>query len=196
MKILNIEKASLDKVFSNLEIQTMITAFTTDHKYGEELDVTKLRYHKIIIMADSDVDGNHISTLLLTFFYRYFKKLITEGYIYIALTPLFIVKYLNKGSKDIQEIFLYNDRELETFKKDATKNGIKIQNISRAKGLGELDSEQLKVAAFNKATRKLIQVNIDDAYKADKITTLLMGQKVEGRKNLIIEKAKTAKIDN
>lgn len=195
MKILNVEKASLEKVFANLEIQTMITTFTTDHKYGEELDTSKLRYGKIIIMADADVDGAHIATLLLTFFYRYFKKLITEGYVYVALTPLFIVKYNQKGVKDLKEIFLYNDRELDVFKKNAPKDGIKIVNIARAKGLGELDSDQLKVAAFTKSTRRLVKVTIDDAIQAEKITSVLMGVKVDGRKKLIVEKSKEANID-
>ena len=194
-KILNVEKASLDKVFANLEIQTMITTFTSDHKYGEDLDIEKLRYGKIIIMADADVDGSHIATLLLTFFYRYFRTLITEGYVYVALTPLYIVKYTKKGSKNIDEIFLYNDKELEDFKKKSSKDGIKINNVSRAKGLGELDADQLKVAAFNKNTRRLVKINIEDAIQADKITSLLMGQKVEGRKTLITKKAKEANLD-
>ena len=194
-KILNVEKATLDKVFANLEIQTMITTFTTDHKYGEELDTSKLRYGKIVIMADADVDGAHIATLLLTFFYRYFKKLITEGHVYVALTPLYIVKYTKKKSKTMDEIFLYNDRELENFKKNCAKEGTKINNISRAKGLGELDAEQLKVAAFNENTRRLVKVTIDDAYMADKMTSVLMGQKVDGRKTLIMEKADEANID-
>lgn len=194
-KILNVEKATLDKVFANLEIQTMITTFTTDHKYGEELDTSKLRYGKIIIMSDADVDGAHIATLLLTFFYRYFKTLIAEGYVYVALTPLYIVKYTKKGSKNLDEIFLYNDKELENFKKQCSKEGTKINVITRAKGLGELDADQLKVAAFDKSTRRLVKINIDDAIQADKVTTLLMGQKVDGRKSLIVERAKDANID-
>ena len=194
-KILNVEKASLDKVFANLEIQTMITTFTSDHKYGEDLDIEKLRYGKIIFMAYADVYGSHIATLLLTFFYRYFRTLITEGYVYVALTPLYIVKYTKKGSKNIDEIFLYNDKELEDFKKKSSKDGIKINNVSRAKGLGELDADQLKVAAFNKNTRRLVKINIEDAIQADKITSLLMGQKVEGRKTLITKKAKEANLD-
>ena len=104
-KILNIEKASLDKVFDNKEIQTMIASFTSDQKYGEELDLSKMRYGKIIIMTDADVDGAHITTLLLTFFYRYFKQLIQEGYIYIALTPLYIVDYIEKGMKEKKKYF-------------------------------------------------------------------------------------------
>ncbi len=186
-KILNIEKASLDKVFDNKEIQTMIASFTTDQKYGEELDLSKMRYGKIIIMTDADVDGAHITTLLLTFFYRYFKQLIQEGYIYIALTPLYIVDYIEKGMKEKKEIFLYNDKELNDFK----KLGHKLVKISRAKGLGELDAEQLETAAFNKDTRRLVNVKIEDAIQANKITSLLMGNVVEGRKQLIINESKS-----
>lgn len=188
-KILNIEKASLDKVFDNKEIQTMIASFTTDQKYGEELDLSKMRYGKIIIMTDADVDGAHITTLLLTFFYRYFKQLIQEGYIYIALTPLYIIDYIEKGMKEKKEIFLYNDKELNEFK----KLGHKIIKISRAKGLGELDAEQLETAAFNKNTRRLVNVKIEDAIQANKITSLLMGNIVDGRKQLIINESKSYK---
>lgn len=188
-KILNIEKASLDKVFDNKEIQTMIASFTTDQKYGEELDLSKMRYGKIIIMTDADVDGAHITTLLLTFFYRYFKQLIQEGYIYIALTPLYIIDYIEKGMKEKKEIFLYNDKELNDFK----KLGHKLVKISRAKGLGELDAEQLETAAFNKDTRRLVNVKIEDAIQANKITSLLMGNVVEGRKQLIINESKSYK---
>lgn len=186
-KILNIEKASLDKVFDNKEIQTMIASFTSNQKYGEELDLSKMRYGKIIIMTDADVDGAHITTLLLTFFYRYFKQLIQEGYIYIALTPLYIVDYIEKGMKEKKEIFLYNDKELNDFK----KLGHKLVKISRAKGLGELDAEQLETAAFNKDTRRLVNVKIEDAIQANKITSLLMGNVVEGRKQLIINESKS-----
>lgn len=188
-KILNIEKASLDKVFDNKEIQTMIASFTTDQKYGEELDLSKMRYGKIIIMTDADVDGAHITTLLLTFFYRYFKQLIQEGYIYIALTPLYIIDYIEKEMKEKKEIFLYNDKELNEFK----KLGHKIIKISRAKGLGELDAEQLETAAFNKNTRRLVNVKIEDAIQANKITSLLMGNIVDGRKQLIINESKSYK---
>lgn len=173
-------------MFDNKEIQTMIASFTTNQKYGEDLDLTKMRYGKIIIMTDADVDGAHITTLLLTFFYRYFKQLIQEGYIYIALTPLYIVDYIEKGTKEKKEIFLYNDKELADFKK--TNN--KILKISRAKGLGELDNNQLETAAFNKKTRRLVQVKIEDAITADKTTSLLMGSVVDGRKKLIVKQSK------
>lgn len=164
----------------------MIAAFTTNQKYGEDLDTSKMRYGKIIIMTDADVDGAHITTLLLTFFYRYFKQLIQEGYIYIALTPLYIVDYTEKGKKEKKEIFLYNDKELAEFKKSTNK----ILKISRAKGLGELDNDQLETAAFNKETRRLVQVKIEDAITADKTTSLLMGNVVDGRKKLIVKQSK------
>lgn len=191
-KILNIEKASLDKVFDNKEIQTMIAAFTTNQSYGEDLDVSKMRYGKVIIMTDADVDGAHITTLLLTFFYRYFKQLILDGYIYIALTPLYIVDYIEKGTKTKKEIFLYNDKELVDFK----KKGHRISKISRAKGLGELDADQLETAAFDKSTRRLVKVKIEDAIAADKTTSLLMGNIVEGRKKLIIKESKNYTYNN
>lgn len=189
-KVLNVEKASLDKVFDNKEIQTMIASFTTNQKYGEDLDLSNMRYGKIIIMTDADVDGAHITTLLLTFFYRYFKQLIQEGYVYIALTPLYIIDYVE--NKQMKEIFLYNDKELTEFK----KNGKKIIKISRAKGLGELDAEQLETAAFNKETRRLVKVRIEDAIHADKMTSLLMGNVVDGRKKLIIEEAENYQYSN
>lgn len=186
-KVLNIEKASLEKVFENKEIQTMLTAFTTNQSYGDDFDITKMRYGKVVIMTDADVDGAHITTLLLTFFYRYFKQLIQDGYVYIALTPLYIVDYTEKGSKERKQIFLYNDKELATFKKTTNK----ILKISRAKGLGELDKEQLKVAAFDEKTRRLVKVRIEDAIQADKTTSLLMGSVVDGRKKLIIKESKS-----
>ena len=142
-------------------------------------------------MTDADVDGAHITTLLLTFFYRYFKQLIQDGYVYIALTPLYIVDYNEKGSKTKKQIFLYNDKELASFKKTTNK----ILKVSRAKGLGELDADQLKVAAFNDKTRRLVKVRIEDAIKADKTTSLLMGSVVEGRKKLIIKESKNVNIN-
>lgn len=190
-KVLNIEKASLEKVFENKEIQTMLTAFTTNQSYGDDFEITKMRYGKVIIMTDADVDGAHITTLLLTFFYRYFKQLIQDGYVYIALTPLYIVDYNEKGSKTKKQIFLYNDKELTSFKKTTNK----ILKVSRAKGLGELDADQLKVAAFNDKTRRLVKVKIEDAIKADKTTSLLMGSVVEGRKKLIIKESKNVNIN-
>ena len=188
-KVLNVEKAALDKIFDNKEIQTMIACFTSNQSYGEELDLSKMRYGKIIIMTDADVDGSHITTLLLTFFYRYFKQLIQEGYIYIALTPLYIVEYME--NKEKKEKFLYNDKELSEFK----KLGHKLK-INRAKGLGELDTEQLETAAFNKDTRRLVKVKIEDAIQADKLTSLLMGNIVDGRKQLIINESKNFKYNN
>ena len=163
----------------------MITAFTTNQSYGDDFDITKMRYGKVVIMTDADVDGAHITKLLLTFFYRYFKQLIQDGYVYIALTPLYILDYNEKGSKVRKQIFLYNDKELATFKKSTNK----ILKVSRAKGLGELDKDQLKVAAFDEKTRRLVKVRIEDAIQADKTTSLLMGSVVEGRKKLIVKES-------
>ncbi len=190
-KVLNVEKAPIEKVFDNKEIQTMITAFTNNQSFGDDMDLSKLRYDKIVILTDADVDGAHIATLLLTLFYRYFKPLIASGHVYIAETPLYIVKYLKKSSKKEEEIFLYNDKEMEAFKK---QKDVKITAVTRAKGLGELAWEQLRTAAFDHSTRKLTRVSIEDAINADKITSLLMGGKVEGRENLIIKEAKYANI--
>lgn len=190
-KVLNVEKAPIEKVFDNREIQTMITAFTSNQSFGDDMDLSKLRYSKIVILTDADVDGSHIATLLLTLFYRYFKPMILAGHVYIAETPLYIVKYTKKASKKIEEIFLYNDKEMDAFK---TQKDVKLVEVTRAKGLGELGYDQLKTAAFDHATRKLKKVNIEDAINADKITSLLMGGKVEGRKNLIVKEAKYANL--
>lgn len=190
-KVLNVEKAPIEKVFDNKEIQTMITAFTSNQSFGEEMDLSKLRYDKIVILTDADVDGDHIKTLLLTLFYRYFKPMLLANKVYVAETPLYIVKYIKKNSKKEEEIFLYNDREMNEFK---SQKDIRITAVTRAKGLGELGYDQLRTAAFDPATRKLTLVNIEDAIQADKMTSLLMGNKVEGRKNLIIKEAKYAKI--
>jgi len=185
-KVLNIEKASLEKVFDNREIQTMIAAFTTNQSYGEDFDVTKMRYGKVIIMTDADVDGSHICTLLLTFFYRYFKQLILDGMVYIAQTPLYTVQYTKPKSKTKETAFIYTDKELEDFK----KSGNKIIQIGRNKGLGELDTPELKITATDRETRRLIKVQIEDAIKADHMTSVLMGTTVDTRKKIIIDSSK------
>lgn len=190
-KVLNVEKAPIEKVFDNREIQTMITALTSNQSFGDDMDLSKLRYSKIIILTDADVDGKHIKTLLLTLFYRYFKPMILAGYVYVAETPLYIVKYTKKTSKKIEEIFLYDDKEMDAFK---AQKDVKLVEVTRAKGLGELGYDQLRVAAFDHSTRKLIKVSIEDAINADKITSLLMGGRVEGRKNLIVKEAKYANL--
>ncbi len=172
-KILNVEKARMDRILNNEEIRAMITALGTG--IGDDFDLEKARYHKIIIMTDADVDGAHIRTLLLTFFYRYMKKLIEAGYVFIAQPPLYKIK---KGK---QERYAYNDRELE---KALDKIGTNA-SLQRYKGLGEMDAEQLWDTTMNPDSRTVLQVKLDDAIKADEIFTTLMGDKVEPRRNFI-----------
>lgn len=178
-KILNVEKARLDKILNYNEIRAMITAFGCG--IGDEFDLDKLRYHKIVIMTDADVDGAHIRTLLLTFFYRYMKPLIDYGHIYIAQPPLYKVK---KGK---QENYVYSDKELDTLLNEIGRNGI---NIQRYKGLGEMNPEQLWETTMNAENRTIIQVTVDDAAAADEIFTTLMGDKVKPRRDFIEENAK------
>ncbi|HEX5275065.1 MAG TPA: DNA topoisomerase (ATP-hydrolyzing) subunit B [Candidatus Rubrimentiphilum sp.] len=180
-KILNVEKARLDKVLSNEEIRTMITALGTG--FGDEFDLNKLRYHKIIIMTDADVDGSHIRTLLLTFFYRQMKRLVEEGYVYIAQPPLF---GLRKGKK---QWYAYSDADLKSIVGDDGKDFV----IQQYKGLGEMDAEQLAVTTMEVGNRRLKQITVEDAVEAEQIFTDLMGDKVEPRKLYIFEFAKSAK---
>ena len=180
-KIINVEKARLDKILANNEIRAMITAFGTG--IGEEFDITKRRYDKIIIMTDADVDGAHIRTLLLTFFYRFMKPLIMEGHVYIAQPPLYQVR---KGK---QVWYLYTDeamnQKLDELGRD--NNSVVVQ---RYKGLGEMNSEQLWDTTMNPAHRTMLQVHLEDAAEADRIFTVLMGDKVEPRRQFIQENAK------
>lgn len=178
-KIINVEKARLDKILGNAEIRSMITAFGTG--IGEEFDISKLRYHKIVIMTDADVDGAHIRTLLLTFFYRYLTPLITEGYVYIAQPPLY---QLRKGRS---KWYLYSDDELSEKLDETGRDGITVQ---RYKGLGEMDPEQLWDTTMNPEHRTLLKVHMEDAIAADHIFTVLMGDKVEPRREFIQENAK------
>lgn len=178
-KILNVEKARLDKVLSNEEIRTLITAVGTG--IGEDFDISKSRYHRIIIMTDADVDGSHIRVLLLTFFYRYMRQLIEAGYIYIAQPPL----YALKRGKEIH--YFYNDREMNQF---LAAQGSKKYAVQRYKGLGEMDPEQLWETTMDPATRTILQVTIEDAIAADAIFTSLMGDKVEPRREFIQENAR------
>lgn len=173
-KIINVEKARLDRILANEEIKTIITALGTG--IGEEFDLSKARYHKVIIMTDADVDGAHIRTLLLTFFYRYMKPLLEAGYIYIAQPPLYLLK---KGKL---EEYLYSDRELERRLNEIGRDGITIQ---RYKGLGEMNADQLSDTTMNPETRTLLQVSLDDAIAADEMFTVLMGDKVEPRREFI-----------
>jgi len=173
-KILNVEKARLDKILSNAEIRSMITAFGTG--VGEDFDISKARYHKIILMTDADVDGAHIRTLLLTFFYRYMRPLLEQGYVYIAMPPLYGVR---KG-KDIH--YAYDDEELEQILERIGRTGIMIQ---RYKGLGEMNADQLWETTMDPAKRTILQLTVDDAILADDIFTTLMGEKVEPRREFI-----------
>lgn len=174
-KILNVEKARLDRIFSNNEIRSMITAFGTG--IGDEFDVSKLRYHKIVIMTDADVDGAHIRILLLTFFYRYFKPLVEGGYIYAAQPPLYKIDY-GKTRK-----YLYSDDELSEYLKTIPE-GSKT-SLQRYKGLGEMDYDQLWETTMNPENRTLLRITIDDAMQADQILSELMGEEVEPRKQFI-----------
>ena len=173
-KILNVEKARLDKILENNEIIAMITAIGTG--ISEDFNIAKLRYGKIICMTDADVDGSHIRTLLLTFFYRYMKQLVEKGHIFIALPPLYRVK---KGKI---EQYLYSDDELKKFSEENGREGITIQ---RYKGLGEMNPEQLWTTTMNMQNRKVVKVTIADAVEADRIFTLLMGEEVEPRREFI-----------
>ena len=177
-KILNVEKARLNKILSSNEITTIITALGCG--IGEEFNIEKLRYHKIIIMCDADVDGNHITTLELTFFYRYMKELIEKGHLYIAQPPLYKIK---KGKK---EVYVYSDKELFEKLKELGKDGTGIQ---RYKGLGEMNPRQLWDTTMDPAVRKLKKVTIEDAVVADEMFTVLMGDQVEPRRKFIQEHA-------
>ncbi|HHV61157.1 MAG TPA: DNA topoisomerase (ATP-hydrolyzing) subunit B [Firmicutes bacterium] len=178
-KILNVEKARLDKILNNEEIRAMITALGTG--VGDDFDLSKLRYRKIIAMTDADVDGAHIRTLLLTFFYRYMKPLIENGNIYIAQPPLFHVKH---GKK---EYYLYSERELEELLSQIGHEGITVQ---RYKGLGEMNAEQLWETTMNPESRTILQVTMEDAMAAEEIFSTLMGDKVEPRREFIQQHAK------
>ena len=186
-KILNVEKASMDKVLANAEIRSMVVAFGAG--FGNDFDIAKLKYNKIIINCDADVDGDHISTLLLTFFYRFMPELIQYGKVYRAMPPLFKVE---EGSgKNVKDVYLYDEKALEDYRKKH-KGQLKIQ---RYKGLGEMDAQQLWETTLNPATRKLKRIEVEDAMEASKITSLLMGSDVEPRKNFILSEAKYANVE-
>ncbi len=178
-KILNVEKTRYDKALSNAEIKAMITAFGAG--IGDEYDLSRLRYGKIICMTDADVDGSHIRILLLTFFYRYMKPLVAEGHVFIAQPPLY------KVTKNKADKYLYSDKELDIYLGEIGKEGITIQ---RYKGLGEMNPEQLWDTTMNPETRTLLQVSLENAIEADEIFTLLMGDSVEPRREFIEQNAK------
>ena len=178
-KILNVEKSRLDKILSNDEIRTIITALGTG--IGEEFNIEKARYHKIVIMTDADVDGAHIRTLLLTFFYRYMRNIIECGYVYIAQPPLFKI---TQGKKIF---YAYGEKDLKRILAELPQTQ-KI-DLQRYKGLGEMNPEQLWETTMDPEARILLQVNLQDAIEADETFEMLMGDKVEPRKNFIQENA-------
>ena len=177
-KMINVEKARLDKVYGNEKLVPVVQALGCG--IGEELDVSKIRYHKIVIMADADVDGQHIRTLLLTFFFRFMRPVIEAGYIYIAMPPLY------KVTKGKQIRYAYDDEERDAIIAEFG-NGYKI---GRFKGLGEMNPEQLWETTLNPDNRVMMRVSIEDARKADETFTILMGDKVEPRKEFIEKNAK------
>ncbi len=185
-KILNVEKARLDKALANTEVQALITAFGTG--IGEDFDVSKIRYHKCILMADADVDGQHIRTLLLTLLFRYMRPLIEHGYVYMAQPPLFRIKWSNADHQ-----YVYTDAERDAQLAAGAAAGKKIPKenaIQRYKGLGEMDYDELWDTTMNPATRTLLQVTLDDAALADEVFSTLMGEDVESRRNFIQRNAK------
>ncbi|HOJ77247.1 MAG TPA: DNA topoisomerase (ATP-hydrolyzing) subunit B [Bacillota bacterium] len=178
-KILNVEKSRLDKILNNEEIKAIITALGTS--FGDDFDISKLRYHKIITMTDADVDGSHIRTLLLTFFYRFMTPLVENGNVYIAQPPLYYVK------QNRNEYYAYSDAELDELLKKIGRQGITVQ---RYKGLGEMNPDQLWNTTMNPESRIILQVTMDDAVEADETFSMLMGDKVEPRKDFILTHAR------
>jgi DNA gyrase subunit B len=183
-KMLNVEKSRIDKVYDNEKLLPIVLALGAN--IGSDFDVTKLRYHKIILMADADVDGSHIRTLLLTFLFRHMRPLIDAGHVFIACPPLYRVYEGNNA------FYAYTDRDIEEIKQ---KTGWKDPKIQRYKGLGEMSAEQLWDTTMNPETRKLMKVGLNDAQTADDTFTLLMGDKVEPRKEFIQINAKYARAD-
>jgi len=183
-KMLNVEKARIDRIYGNEKLQPVVMALGAG--IGEDFDDTKLRYHKVIIMADADVDGSHIRTLLLTFFFRYLRPLVEKGYVYIACPPLYRVYQGNEG------YYAYDDAEVEAIKQ---RTGWREPKLQRYKGLGEMSSEQLWETTMDPTRRKMLQIHIDDAQASDEVFTLLMGDKVEPRKEFIQMNAKYARTD-
>ncbi|GAA3028427.1 DNA topoisomerase (ATP-hydrolyzing) subunit B [Microbacterium dextranolyticum] len=185
-KILNVEKARLDRALGNAEIQAMISAFGTG--IGEDFDVTKARYHKIVLMADADVDGQHITTLLLTLLFRYMRGLIEAGYVYLAMPPLYRLKWSNSPHE-----YVYSDRERDALLEAGVADGKRIpkdNGVQRYKGLGEMNAKELWETTMDPDTRTLRQVTIDDAASADEIFSVLMGEDVESRRGFIQRNAK------
>ncbi|NYI39954.1 DNA gyrase subunit B [Demequina lutea] len=185
-KILNVERVRLDRALANMEVQGLITAFGAG--MGEEFNIDKARYHKIVLMADADVDGQHIRTLLLTLLFRYMRPLIDAGYVYLAQPPLFKIKWSNSAHE-----YVYSDKERDALLAEGLKSGKKIpkdNGIQRYKGLGEMDHEELRVTTMDPASRTLLKVTMDDAAMADEVFSVLMGEDVESRRNFIQRNAK------
>jgi DNA gyrase subunit B len=185
-KILNVEKARLDRALANNEVQAMITAFGAG--IGEDFAPERARYHKIVLMADADVDGQHITTLLLTLLFRYMRPLIELGYVYLAQPPLYRLKWSNSPHE-----YVYSDQERDALLADGLANGKRIpkeNGIQRYKGLGEMDYQELWETTMNPETRTLMQVTLDDALAADETFSTLMGDDVESRRNFIQKNAK------
>ncbi len=185
-KILNVERARLDKALANKEVQAMIQAFGTG--IGEDFDIGKARYHKIVLMADADVDGQHITTLLLTLLFRYMRGLIEAGFVYLAMPPLYRLKWTNAAHE-----YVYSDKERDALLADGLAGGKRIpkdSGIQRYKGLGEMNAKELWETTMDHRTRTLRQVTIDDAAAADEIFSVLMGEDVESRRNFIQKNAK------
>jgi DNA gyrase subunit B len=185
-KILNVERARLDKALGNNEVQSMITAFGTG--IGEDFDIARLRYHKIVLMADADVDGQHITTLLMTLLFRYMRPLIENGYVYLAQPPLYRIKWSNAPHD-----YVFSDRERdETIRQGIARNQRlpKENGIQRYKGLGEMDYTELWDTTMDPERRTLLQVTMEDAAAADQIFSVLMGEDVESRRNFIQQNAK------
>jgi DNA gyrase subunit B len=176
-KPLNSERKRVDQVLANEEIRTIISALDTS--IGEDFDMTSLKYDKVIILSDADQDGAHIRAILLTFFFRYMKELITEGHVYIGMPPLY------KVSKKDKVMYAYDDNELSAVMNEMGRNA----ELQRYKGLGEMNTDQLKDTTMSPKSRKLLRVTLDDAAEADRMITMLMGDQVEARKNYIIEHA-------
>lgn len=185
-KILNVEKARLDRALGNAEVQAMITAFGAG--IGDEFNAEKARYHKIVLMADADVDGQHITTLLLTLLFRYMRPLIDQGYVYLAQPPLYRLKWTNAEHE-----YVYSDEERDRRLVAGQAAGHRIpkdNGIQRYKGLGEMDYKELWETTMAPESRTLLQVTLDDAIAADQIFTTLMGEDVESRRNFIQKNAK------
>ncbi len=182
--MLNVEKARIDRIYGNDKLSPVVTALGTS--IGEDFDLSKLRYGKVIIMADADVDGSHIRTLLLTFFFRFMRPLIEHGHVYLAQPPLF------KVQKGKQFRYAYTDAQRDRYIAEFTANGGKV-SVQRYKGLGEMDPMQLWETTMDPETRTMIRVTMEDAVKADEIFTILMGDKVQPRKEFIEKNAEYAK---